>query len=119
MNKYTSTFPAHIPGLIREKHAIGYNDQTEAAMLKRFDVFCNTHYPDARVLDREIVIRWSKQHPGEHSSSLRERVTPVRELVKYINSNEQWAMGNVLLYSLGECCLKDLLICLIFIVMTG
>jgi integrase len=91
MNEYTSAFSAHILGLIREKHAIGYNYQTEAAMLKRFDVFCNTHYPDARALDREIVLHWSKQRPGEHPSTLSGRVTPIRELAKYINNNGQWA----------------------------
>jgi integrase len=91
MNEYTSIFSRHITGLISRKQSTGYKYQTEAAMLKRFDIFCNEYYPAAQVLDKDIVLHWSKQRPGEHPTTLQGRVTPVRELAKYMNNNGQRA----------------------------
>jgi len=91
MNEYTSIFSEHITGLIRQKQAVGYKYHTEAAVLKRFDAFCNMYYPTAKTLDRDIVLHWSKQRTGEHPSTLQGRVTPVRELARYMICNGQWA----------------------------
>jgi integrase len=87
MNEYTSLFSGHITGLIEQKQSIGYVYQTEAGVLKRFDLFCLTHYPEIKELSREIVLHWSSQRPDEHPATLEGRVTPVRELAKYMINN--------------------------------
>ena len=46
MRAYSSIFSGHIIGLIRQKRSIGYQYQSEAGILSRFDKFCLTHYPD-------------------------------------------------------------------------
>jgi integrase len=91
MNEFTSTFSGHITGLIRQKQSVGYKYQTEAAILKRFDTFCTMYYPSALTLDRDIVFHWSKRRTGEHPSTLQGRITPVRELAKYMICNGQRA----------------------------
>lgn len=91
MNEYTSIFAGHILGLINQKQSIGYSYLSETAILKRFDTFCNTNYPTVQTLDKDIILHWSRQRMGEHPSTLQGRVTPVRELAKYIIANGQQA----------------------------
>lgn len=91
MNEYTSTFALQILGLISQKQSVGYKYQSEASILKRFDTFCSKHYPTAQTLDKDIVLHWGRQRTGEHPSSLQGRVTPVRELARYMINNGQWA----------------------------
>lgn len=91
MNEYASPFSGYITGLIELKQSIGYVYLTEAGMLKRFDLFCLTHYPEIKELNREIVLHWSSRRPDEHPSTLQGRVTPVRELAKYMINNGQRA----------------------------
>jgi len=87
MNEYASMFSEHITGLIEQKRAIGYKYRSEAGILRRFDLFCRTHYPEIKTLSREIVFHWCKQRSEEHPSTLQGRVTPVRELAGYMISN--------------------------------
>lgn len=91
MNEYMSTFSNYIHGLICQKQSIGYKYLSEAAVLKRFDTFCHKNYPDAQVLDKDIVLHWSKRRTGEHPATLQGRVTPVRELARYMIRNGQSA----------------------------
>jgi integrase len=89
--EYTSALAGHITGLICQKQSVGYKYQTEAAILKRFDTFCNTYYPATQTLDRDIVFHWSRQRTGEHPATLQGRITPVRELARYMIRNGLWA----------------------------
>lgn len=91
MNGHTSTFAGYIIGLVSQKQSVGYKYLSETAILKRFDVFCSEHYPGARFLDKDIVLHWSRQRAGEHPGTLRARVTPVRELARYMINNGQRA----------------------------
>ena len=88
MKEYTSLFSEYITGLIEQKRSIGYKYQSEAGILRRFDLFCRIHYPGINVLTREIALDWSRQRPGEHPSTLQGRVTPVRELARHIIRND-------------------------------
>jgi hypothetical protein len=91
MKEYTSLFSGHITGLIEQKRSIGYVYQSEAGILYRFDRFCRIHYPEVGDLNRELVFNRSKQRPGEHPSTLQGRVTPVRELARYMINNGRQA----------------------------
>jgi integrase len=84
---YTSAFSTDITGLIEQKQALGYKYETEGGVLKRFDEFCRTHYPDIKSLNKDMVLQWCKPGPGEHPATLQVRVTPVRELARYMIRN--------------------------------
>ena len=82
--EYSSAFAPHINGLIEQKRALGYKYGGEPAILRRFDEFCRECYPNETVLSREIMMGWAVKRPGEHPATLQGRLTPVRELAKYI-----------------------------------
>ena len=81
---FSSHLKSHIEGLIEQKKAIGYPYKTSARILKEFDVFCRTHHPDETTLTKEVVMHWAEQKQGEHVNYLARRITPVRQLAKYM-----------------------------------
>lgn len=82
--EYLSTFAFNINGLIEQKRALGYKYCSESAILRRFDVFCVEHYPNETVLNHDIIMAWAVKRPNEHPATLQNRLSPVRELAKYI-----------------------------------
>lgn len=86
--EYSSTFAPHIIGLIEQKRALGYKYGSEPAMLRRFDIFCREQYPNEPVLNQKVMMDWAAKRPGEHPTTLRCRLTPVRELAKYMARQE-------------------------------
>ncbi len=82
--KYTSLFAPYIIGLIEEKRSLGYKYDSQPNILRRFDSFCSERYPDEDILSREIVLDWAAKRPGEHPGTLQQRITPVKELAKYM-----------------------------------
>jgi integrase len=82
--EYASAFAPHIIGLIEQKRALGCKYGTESAMLRRFDLFCRKRHPKETVLNQEVMMDWAAKRPGEHPATLRGRLTPVRELAKYM-----------------------------------
>jgi integrase/recombinase XerD len=81
---YASGFAQHITGLIEQKRALGYKYCSEPRMLRRFDAFCTERYPDETTLSREIMLDWATKRPHEHPATLQNRITPVKELAKYM-----------------------------------
>lgn len=77
-------FKPYIDGLIEQKKAIGYPYETSARILKAFDAFCMTYYPDEIMLTQEMAMHWAEQKQGEHVNYLIRRITPVRQLAKYM-----------------------------------
>jgi len=82
--EYLSAFAPYITGLIEQKRALGYQYATQPAILKRFDAFCLKRHPHEISLSRDIILGWSTIRLGEHPATLQARVTPVRELAKYM-----------------------------------
>jgi integrase len=82
--EYTSAFAPHIIGLIEQKRALGYKYSSEAALLRRFDAFCLELHPDETILNMTVMMGWAAKRPGEHPATLQSRLSPVRELCKYI-----------------------------------
>lgn len=78
-------FQTYIEGLIEQKKSLGYPYDTPARILKRFSIFCSDHYPHETTLTREIAMRWAEKRPEEHVNGLLRRITPVRQLAKYMN----------------------------------
>jgi len=82
--EYLSSFAPHILGLIEQKRALGYKYASEPAILRRFDIFCIKNYPNESVLSREIMLDWATKRPEEKPATLQNRITPVKELAKYM-----------------------------------
>lgn len=79
-------FMPYIEDLIDLKKSVGYPYDTSARILKVFCDFCTTYYPDETTLTKEIAMHWAKKKPDEHVNWLLRRITPVRQLAKYMNS---------------------------------
>ncbi len=82
--RYTSAVSPYIIGLIEEKRSLGYKYSSQPEILHRFDRFCCELYPNESVLSREIMLAWASKRPGEHPCTLQGRITPVKELAKYM-----------------------------------
>jgi integrase/recombinase XerD len=82
----SGNFKPWIEGLIELKKSIGYPYDSSAQILKTFSVFCMEHYPDETTLTQEIVMHWAEKRQDEHVNGLERRITPIRQLAKYINS---------------------------------
>jgi len=78
-------FQLFIEGLIKQIRSLGYLYDTSARILKAFSRFCESHYPSETVLHQEMAMHWAEKRPGEHVNTLMRRITPVRQLAKYIN----------------------------------
>lgn len=83
---FSSNLKSYIEGVIEQKRAVGYSYGTQAYMLRCFDRFCVEHYPQETVLTKEIVLHWAERRDNEHIASLESRISPVRQLAKYMNS---------------------------------
>lgn len=83
---FHSNFKLYIEGLIEQKHALGYSYRTKSYILRCFDRFCTEHYPQETELTKEIALHWAERKNDEHTISLKGRITPVRQLAKYMNS---------------------------------
>lgn len=82
----SGNFAQYIEGLIDQKKSVGYPYNTSTRVLKMFCAFCKTYYPDETILTKEIAMHWAKKRQDEHVNGLLRRITPVRQLAKYINS---------------------------------
>lgn len=82
--EYISAFATHIIGLIEQKRSLGYKYCSEGKMLRRFDAFCMEHHQNEKVLSQEIMMAWAEKRPSEKPSNQQARLSPVRELSKYI-----------------------------------
>lgn len=78
-------FKPYIDGLIEQKKSIGYPYDSSAQILKAFSVFCMDHYPDESILTKEIAMHWAERGQNEHVNGLVRRISPVRQLAKYMN----------------------------------
>ena len=70
---------------IAEKHALGYKFKKAESMLKRFDVFLQTHQHSETTLSKDLVVEWCKQSPNETISNRMHRISLLRGLAEYMN----------------------------------
>jgi integrase/recombinase XerD len=84
--QFSSNFKSYIEGLIEQKQAVGYPYDTSARILKDFDRFCGSQYPSSTTLTAEITMHWAAKRTDEQVNNLFRRITPVRQLAKYMNS---------------------------------
>jgi integrase len=73
-----------INGFINQKRALGYPYQSSARILRHFDAMIAKHFPSEHTITKIICDAWIQSKPGEHPNGLLRRVTPVRQLGKYM-----------------------------------
>ena len=83
---FSSNFKKYIEDLVEQKHAVGFPYTNSQHSLKVFDKFCKEYYPPEIQLTREIALHWAERRPQEHLKTLSNRISPIRQLAKYINS---------------------------------
>lgn len=86
MTDYTfkSLLDTCIKDFISQKRALGYPYQSSARILYHFDLLAAEKFPGKRTITREMCAAWIQLKPGEHPNGLLRRVTPVRQLGKYM-----------------------------------
>ena len=83
---YCSNFKEFIEGLIKQKKSLGYPYKNSGGILCMFDKYCLKQFPEEKNLTRDIVMGWASLKENEHPNGLLSRITPVRQLAKYMNS---------------------------------
>jgi len=82
------TFKSPIGGCIAEfisqKRALGYPYLESARILHRFDTLIANQYPNTYTVTKEICDSWLRLNSAVHPNTLLRRVTPVRQLCKYM-----------------------------------
>lgn len=82
---YSSGIAGVIIAFIELKQASGYPYQSSSRILSVFDGMITERFPDANTITKEICNKWIHYKPDEHPNGLLRRVTPVRQLAKYMN----------------------------------
>ena len=73
-----------IKNFIDQKRALGYPYQSSARILHHLDRIAYEKFPGESILTKEMCTAWLRLKPGEHPNGLLRRVTPVRQLGKYM-----------------------------------
>ena len=60
-------------------------------LLRDFDRFCLSHFPDADLLTKEICLAWAKKKDTEGNNTFRNRIMPVREFARYLSRKGETA----------------------------
>lgn len=81
-----SHFKIYIEGLIEQKQSLGYPYVSSGRILYNFDNYCLKNFPNEHTLTSEIVMSWASIRENEHQNGLLRRITPIRQLAKYMNS---------------------------------
>ncbi len=83
--EFNSLLGPCIEAFIRQKQASGYPYKSSARILHHFDLHAIDKFPEITTITREMCASWIYIKPDEHPNGLLRRVTPVRQLGKYMN----------------------------------
>ena len=83
--KNASIFAPYISELVATKQASGYTYEKAGYYLHDFDRYCCSHTESACCF-KDLAIGWAKAKDGEDPRSHQVRMSPVRELGKYMQS---------------------------------
>lgn len=88
---FSGPFSACLESFIELKRAVGYNYETEARHLMRFDRFLQTKHPLAIALTKEIITEWCAKKSYEAQANQCSRASIIRQFAKYLDSLEMQA----------------------------
>jgi integrase len=84
-SEYSSVFGPYISSFVKMKRASGYRYEREEYSLHDFDNYCSSH-AKSETFSRDLIIGWAKAKNREDPGTHRVRISPVRELGKYMQS---------------------------------
>lgn len=84
--EYGSVLAPIIKSFLDMKHGLGFKYESECKLLRRVDQSALIHELDDVVLTKEFVNDFIKKHANEKDINITSRVTIIRELAKYMNS---------------------------------
>ena len=82
--KFESPLAPLMERLVREKIASGYKYDTQAEVLKGFDIFLRKTKIRENELPKEIVLKWIEKRLNEQASTHQRRICLVRQLGKFM-----------------------------------
>lgn len=82
---FASGIGTHIEMFIEQKRCCGFPYNSSARILHHFDLMVADRFPGTDTVTKEICSTWLHQKPGEHPNGLLRRVTPIRQLAKFMN----------------------------------
>lgn len=81
---YNCKFGDAIQSFVEQKRMLGYPYVSSARILAVFDAFVCEHFPTDTTLTKEMCLEWAVLRRTECSNGLLRRVTPIRQLGKYM-----------------------------------
>jgi integrase len=81
---FSSLMGGCINDFVNQKRASGYPYQSSARILHHFDLMIAEKFPNERNVTKEVCTAWLRLKPDEHPNGLLRRITPVRQLSKYM-----------------------------------
>lgn len=91
MYTFKSCFASQIEDFIAQKNALGFGYLESSRLLRDFDRFCLTHFPEENTLTKELCLAWATKKDTEGNNTFRNRMMPVREFARYLNRNGEAA----------------------------
>ncbi len=88
---FESHFATRIKDFIAQKNALGFGYLESARLLRDFDRFCLTHFPEEESLTEQLCLAWATKKDTEGNNTFRNRMMPVREFARYLNRNGETA----------------------------
>jgi len=82
--RFISSIGTCISDFIDLKRASGYPYEEPARILRHFDALVAEKFPNERTVTKEMCSMWLNFKPGEHPNGLLRRITPIRQLSKYL-----------------------------------
>jgi len=82
---FSSSIGSLIEAFIEQKRAVGYPYHSSEGILHRFDNMVAEAFPNEKTLTKAMCMAWLDASPGEHPNGLQRRITPIRQLGKYLN----------------------------------
>lgn len=84
--EYNSGFAPYIKGMIEFKHSDGFQYETEAWHLSKFDAFCMEKFPEATIVTKELSDAWCTKRENEGASFFSRRISALRQLCIYMTA---------------------------------
>ena len=81
---FRSNLGPDIEAFIAQKRSAGYPYNTSARILGHLDAMILGKFPECSTLSKDICEAWVEECNELHQNTLLRRVTPVRQLVKYL-----------------------------------
>lgn len=81
---FNCRFADSISTFVEHKQELGFPYESSTRILAVFDKFVQNQFPESKLLSGEICHTWATLRPNEHPNGLLRRVTPIRQLGKFM-----------------------------------